>query len=188
MTEARIPEASFLVRCIDLDAETGLMTWRTREASTFLNTVEKQRESQAARFNTRWAGTPAFACLGPNGYLEGRLNRQHFYAHRVIWKILHNEEPPFLDHENGDRTDNRPSNLRAASILDNNRNRAMDRRNRTGATGVHFIEKTGRYDVRIGVGNRTLYVGSFESFEAASAARKQADLWHQFHRNHGRSA
>lgn len=188
MKSKQLPSAALLAQCVDLDTTTGLMVWKFRTPDTFLGTPEELQPVQAQRFNTRWAAKPAFAAPHSGGYLEGRLNCELYSAHRVVFKLLFNLDPIQIDHINGVRSDNRPANLRGVSTLDNNKNRARDHRNTTGVTGVYFIEKSGRYEAKIGVNSKTLFIGSYNTLAEAAAARKLADQTHNFHSNHGRAA
>jgi len=71
------------------------------------------------RHNTRGrgakkAGDPA-GTLQPNGYLLLMFKRKRYYVHRLIWQYHYGTTPEAIEHINGDKTDNRIENLRAAS-------------------------------------------------------------------------
>lgn len=59
-----------------------------------------------------------------NGYLCVYINRQRFLAHRIIYKMYYGRDPgsKHIDHCNGDRSDNRISNLRCVSAKVNQAN------------------------------------------------------------------
>lgn len=86
-------------------------------------------------------GSPA-GCLEPNGYWRASLNGIRYGVHRIIWELHYGEIPEGLlvDHIDLDRANNRIENLRLATYRQNNTNKAMDKRNTTGVTGVKFRE------------------------------------------------
>ena len=50
-----------------------------------------------------------------SGYLTTQVLGITYSIHRVIWKMIHREEPPeIIDHKNRIKTDNRIENLRAS--------------------------------------------------------------------------
>lgn len=87
------------------------------------------------QFNSRHAGLIVAKNVSPKGYSKLRVDGRYVYAHRVIWKMHHGDDPHQIDHINGDRCDNRIENLRAASVGENNR---ASRRN-TSATGFKGV-------------------------------------------------
>jgi hypothetical protein len=95
-----------------------------------------------------------------------------YQAHRLAWLYMHGEWPVGdLDHINGDPADNRIANLRIATQSQNNANRRARRgRNK----GVYMEKKTGKYKANICVNRKQIYLGRFESAEAAKAAYDKA--------------
>jgi hypothetical protein len=125
--------------------------------------------------------------LRPNGHRQVSVGGTLILSHRVAW-ALHSGEWPTdtLDHINGDRADNRIINLRQASMLDQVRNRAQQRKSRNPYLGVRWRADFRKWAVEIGMSNRTLYIGSFACLEDAIAARHEAEKQYGFHPNHGR--
>jgi hypothetical protein len=98
---------------------------------------------------------------------------------RVIWKMMTGEDPEHvIDHANGDPTDERWCNLRAATWSQNNQNRHAHRRNSTGLKGVRRIpprwRQGERFQACISVGGVFHYLGLFESAADAHAAYTEA--------------
>ena len=67
-----------------------------------------------------------------NGYIIITLNKKHYLKHRLIALqfIPNPDNLPFIDHMNHDRTDNRISNIRWVSHLQNDNNRRVGNNNR----------------------------------------------------------
>ena len=139
-----------------------------------------------AQWSGRWAGKPALTCVGVHGYRHGAVFGIGFLAHRVAWALAHGEWPNFIDHINGDRADNRLSNIRNVRWLENGRNYAISKANKSGHTGVSIHQPTQKWRASIAVLGKHIFLGSFPTEEQAVAARKAADAEHGFHANHGR--
>ncbi|WP_446719173.1 HNH endonuclease signature motif containing protein [Halocynthiibacter sp. C4] len=107
-------------------------------------------------------------------------------AHRVIWAMFYGRWPAKdIDHINGDRTDNRISNLRHVSRAENARNSSRSSANTSGRTGVYKVKKSGKWNARIRVDGRFINLGFFKEFEAACAARAVAESKYGFSARHG---
>jgi hypothetical protein len=174
-------EPSTLRALLSYDSTTGRLTWLERPLGSF----PVERAGRA--WNTRYAGRPAFARFDREGYYKGTLSKRTLQGHRVAWAIYYGSWPDGqIDHINGDRTDNRIANLRVVDHVENGRNRRLSKRNRTGVTGVRQIPGRTRWSATITVRNRQVFIGSYASFDAAAAARKNAERSFGFHQNHGR--
>jgi hypothetical protein len=88
------------------------------------------------------------------------------------------------DHENGDRLDNRGSNIRPASDLQNHWNLKTDKRNKSGWNGVSPGRKN-KWRARINVNGEAIALGEFDTKEEAIEARKAAEIkyYGEFRRN-----
>lgn len=166
---------------LNYEPQTGSLTWRRRAREQF-------RSDRACNaWNARFAGKTA-GSVHQNGYRELLIAGSRYQAHRVIWFMSFGCWPiGDIDHINGDKSDNRLSNLRNVSHAENGRNRAMSAHNTSGANGVSKGGKRGKWQARITVGGATRSLGYFDDFADAVAARKAAERQLDFHPNHGRS-
>lgn len=178
----KLPPKKTLCLLLRYEAETGKLFWKRRDARFFEPGIP---DKKIRGWNNGWDGKEAFTAE-QHGYRVGMVARVRAKAHRVIWKMVHGEEPPSLDHINGVRSDNRLANLRAAAPLENQRNRRKNVNNSSGCTGV-VRTPSKRWKVQIKVKGEMLYVGTFSDFEVAVLARKTAEREHGFHINHGSS-
>lgn len=94
-------------------------------------------------------------------------------VHRLIWEHVHGQIPDGkeIDHINGNRSDNRISNLRLVSRSENLQNRHRPRKNsRSGVKGVAWDEQAGKWLAKIMVCGKRHYLGSFKTVKDAEEA------------------
>ncbi|MEO0449071.1 MAG: HNH endonuclease signature motif containing protein [Pseudomonadota bacterium] len=167
------------------EAETGKLYWKERDVR-FFKDGKQTADHNCKAWNGRYAGTEAFTATSANGYKVGRIFKRTLRAHRVIWTMVHGEEPNVVDHINGVRADNRLTNLRSVTASQNSQNMRMRDSNTSGVTGVSFHKQRGRWQAYITVNNKAQNLGHFDNKDDAIAARKAAEIEHGFHPNHGR--
>lgn len=93
--------------------------------------------------------------------------------HRVI---LNAPQGALVDHINGNRLDNRVSNLRFCTHQQNMQNRKTHKNNKIGAKGVYKIGN--RFKAQIRAGGEKHYLGCFVRLEDARAAYQEAAMKH----------
>jgi len=113
--------------------------------------------------------------VGKDGYVRMNFNGRVERAHRLAYLLQGLSLPPQVDHINGDRSDNRWCNLRAATNTENQYNRRGTSKvgNKKGA--FYNRQKKQWYSM-IRVAGKRIYLGTFESEEAAHAAYATAAL------------
>ena len=149
-----LPSQEELRRLFDYDADAGVLRWRHRPE------CDARRNN---RFTGAIAGSP-----GGNGHLTVAIDGRVFLVHRLILKMLHNEEPSAIDHVDGNPANNRELNLRAATRSENMCN-SRRRRRKPLPKGV-FPGRGGHFFARIRKDNQNHHLGTFDTVEAAHAA------------------
>jgi hypothetical protein len=175
MRKQRITQ-TVLKELLDYCPETGQFFWKYRQRHWF------KSDRSFHSWNAQWPGRAALACTDTHGYLHGKILNEMHLAHRVAWFFVHGTSPEVIDHLNRDRRDNRISNLRGGSVLDNARNKSLSENNTTGHVGIY--ENDFSFVVMI----QGRYLGSFDSYEQAAAVRQAAQIERGFAPNHGAAA
>lgn len=165
---------------LSYDAKTGVLTWKRRDAS-----ICKSKRA-ASIFNELYAGKEALTAVTSLGYRKGGIFRTSYLAHRVIWALVHGEWPEAgVDHINGDPSDNRLVNLRAASVAQNVWNSRIRTSNTSGFKGVIWFKPKQRWRAEITVLGRQVHLGYFRTPEAAHEAYCAASA--RLHGEYGRT-
>ena len=149
-------DQSGLREILDYDAASGLLYWRVRFPRS------KNQIGDIA------------GCVATDGYIVVGLNGRYYKGHRLAWLHVYGEWPDrTLDHINGNRSDNRISNLRLATKSENCRNAKISIKNKSGFKGVHWNKATKKWRATCKVGDRPTYLGSFATAEEAAIAYKE---------------
>lgn len=167
------PSIEYIRSRLFYDGDTGLFRWR-------------RSDKMPHPWNQKHVGKPAFRTRHSNGYLIGTIDNKKLYAHDVAWAMhhgfWHNDD---IDHRNGVRTDNRISNLRAATRSENMRNQSLRSDNTSGAVGVSWMPSASKWVSQINIDGQHIHLGLHQTLEAAIAARKAADAQYGFSQRHG---
>jgi hypothetical protein len=101
------------------------------------------------------------------------------FAHKGRTKFMHEQiiaTTLEVDHVNHDGTDNRKSNLREATHLENARNHKLYARNKSGVNGVHWHKGAHKWQAYVTHNKKQVHLGLFTSLHAAIAARRAAEV------------
>ena len=182
MATKSLPSPEDLRKYLSYDPCSGKLTWLPRTDDMF----SKGTVGFCKRWNTKYAGKPALNYTNAHGYLVGPINGNMAAAHRVAYAIMIGLWPiDNIDHINGNRTDNRWENIRAASNSENVKNSSRRSDNSSGFGGVDWHPQTKKWRARISVNNCRIHVGMFECKDEAIAARKRANIEYGFTDRHG---
>jgi hypothetical protein len=157
------PSQALLRRLFDYNQKTGILTWR-----------EGRRTGNRAGYQHNVIGKPQYryVWLHPDTTIDEPERAKFpklFKEHRIIWKWMTGEEPPYaVDHVNGTMFDNQWKNLRAADRSDNSRN--VRTRSRHGFHGATFHKFSGLWTSRIRWNGRMISLGYYTTPQEASAA------------------
>ena len=95
-----------------------------------------------------------------------------FLVHRIVFYMANEIDPGgmFIDHIDGNTSNNDPSNLRIASRSENCKNQHfMEFPSKTGSRGVHMADsKKNRYAVHLRINGKQRHLGSFMTVEDAT--------------------
>jgi len=123
--------------------------------------------------------------LDPDGYIRIFTYYRKFYQSRLVYLwftgILPNCTQQ-MDHIDGMRNNDHPSNLRIVEHKLNGRNKKMLTSNKSGYTGVCYHKASGKYIAQTVVNGKPVYHGIFLTTEEAASAR---DTWIKDNPNYG---
>jgi hypothetical protein len=122
------------------------------------------------------------------GYYCLCMDDQVYLVHRIVWKMVYGVDPGSyeIDHINGIRNDNRLSNLRLVTSSEQNKNRRLSKRNKSGIKGVCWESSRRKWRATVGAHPSLTLVGRFDRLDDAKEAVRLARerLYGQF-ANHG---
>lgn len=186
MAQTALPTPEELRKLLRYEPDTGKLYWLERTLDLFRD-GKQSAEHNCAAWNGRFANKEAFTAVHGEGYRQGTIFSRVYFAHRVIWAMVHGAWPADqLDHINGVRDDNRIKNLRAVTNQENGRNKKLPSDNTSGVMGVGWHKPACKWAAQINVSGRCVYLGVFTKKDDAIAARKAAEVKFGFHENHGR--
>lgn len=153
---------------LSYDSETGIFRWKITSGKGVIGCV---------------AGTPT-----AKGYIEISVKGKRYLAHRLAWLLSKGKWPSAqIDHIDGDKKNNRLSNLRLATNSQNHANRGAQKNSTSGIKGVYFWKTRGVWKSQIVVNGRNIFLGYHQTKEAAAAAYAAAAAKHFGEYAHGKN-
>lgn len=154
----------YVLSILNYDEFSGIFKWKHRPINHFTS-------SKAwACWNARYAGTNA-GNKNQNGYIQIKIDKKLYKAHRLAMLIATGIMPEDeVDHIDGDKSNNKISNLRRATKSQNNHNRTAYKTNSSGLKCVSWKHSTKKYFAYIVINNKSKHLGYFDCPAAASFA------------------
>lgn len=109
-------------------------------------------------------------CVKNDGYRWLRVGQKTYSAHRIAWFLSFGDWPKNeIDHINGDKDDNRISNLRDVDKSTNMQN--CRKPNTINSLGILGVSRRGsRFRATIRHGGKSIHIGYFNTADAAHHA------------------
>jgi len=108
-----------------------------------------------------------FGSLEPSGYRHGMFNKKMYREHQIIFALHYGVIPEYIDHIDGNRSNNQLSNLRSVTQKQNGMNAKLRIDNKTGHKGILFDSNRNKFRVEIVANKKKHYVGRYNTLEEA---------------------
>jgi len=153
-------DLDLLREALTLDPATGRLFWNTG-------------------YGGAYSGCEAFTAKRGDGYHVGMVRGVMWRRCRAVFAITYGFLPDCVDHINRVRDDDRPVNLRAATVQENNRNKTSVKGSRSRHLGVSFDKSRGKWKGQLYHNGKNHNTPRFNCETAAMLAR--ATLAHKLH-------
>ena len=146
---------------VEYNADTGVFTWKVRNSNRI-----KIGDEAGNHHNS--------------GYIEMQLLGKRYLAHRLAWIYVHGYTPELIDHIDGNRLNNKISNLREATYAENAYNSKLRSDNKSGVRCVSWDKKRQSWEVRVKINGKLKHFGNYKDLDEAA---KVADKIRKEHHN-----
>jgi hypothetical protein len=117
--------------------------------------------------------------IGVRGYVHIQYNRKIYKAHRIIFLMFNGYMSDIIDHIDGNISNNRHENLRAATYAGNAQNARKRADNSSGVKNVCWHRRLNKWGVSLSVNGKIRHFGYFEDLEIAALMASEArDKYH----------
>lgn len=117
--------------------------------------------------------------IAGHGYRQIKIAGKMYLAHRLAWLWVYGRWPvEFIDHKNCDKRANWIDNLREATRTQNGQNAMLRADNLIGLKGVTALNKSNKFGSSICVNGTVIWLGTFNTAEAAHRAYQDAAHTH----------
>lgn len=145
--------------------------------------IEKLKEKldynpETGEFTNRKTGNKIGHYNG-KGYVVIKVLSKKLRAHRIAFAMVYGWWPTIVDHKDGNRANNKISNLIASDHSANTKN--SERRRKGEYIGA--IRYGNRWKARVRVNNEEFYLGTFHTREEAAQAVREFEAQHDNRRS-----
>lgn len=146
-----------LKELLEYNVDTGIFTWKINKSPMRSGNI---------------AGSVA-----KDRYTNIQINKKIYKAHRLAWLYVYGSFPnKCIDHINGNRSDNKISNLREANHSQNGMNKKMQSNNTSGVRGVYWNRNVKKWHAEVRLKGKRIYLGLFDSLELAELVVSETRL------------
>ena len=155
-----LPPLEELKEFLDYNPDTGILTWIKKPC-------KKIKVGQEA------------GGMNPDGYIVVSFKHHIYKAHRLAYYMYHGIDPleKFIDHIDGNRSNNKIDNLRLATNPQNAMNRVnLNRNNTSGVIGVYWDKFYKKWRAVIMINGKQTHLGYFINKEDGIKARREGEI------------
>jgi hypothetical protein len=125
-------------------------------------------------------GSPAGSFDPSTGYHKTYINKKFYKTHRLIFFYHNGYFPEFVDHIDGNKTNNKIENLRPTTKSQNAMNQKVRADNKTGTKGVMWHKRDKKWFVQLRVNLKRYSFGYYDDKELAElVAIEAANKFHK---------
>lgn len=111
----KIPPVHYLEDCFDYNPDTGHLCWRARPVEHFKSLLAQRR------WNAKYRGEPV-GHMHEDAHIVVDIDGQTYQAKRILWKLVHREEPGgLIVAKDGNNANLKASNLECVSPVEKRR-------------------------------------------------------------------
>lgn len=128
------------------------------------------RRTDGGRHNNKIGQVAGGHC--GEGYHKVRVGGERHRVHRVVFLYHNGYLPDYIDHIDGNPSNNKIDNLRECTIQQNTFNSKLSKSNTSGFKGVHWRKDRSRWVARVKLNGKLYSAGSYKDINDAFEAVK----------------
>ena len=101
------------------------------------------------------------------GYWYLGLNRKTYKIHRLVYLMHYGYMPEFIDHIDGNPSNNRIENLRPTTLMQNSWNQKNRKTNTSGHKGISWSKKAQKWTARCMIAGKSTFLGQYKNITQA---------------------